>query len=826
MWKHVARRGLAAVLAVGMGLGMAGAGRTDAAQNQYLDYIEEKNYVNGHMNGKEADSKPKQIILGDWDGNGVLELADVKNILRAALNLQAPTQWQSYVVSENNFIQLGDAQIALKTALNLQKKSYIEVLDSTNMETVYEEVIERDWSMTLHDNTKAYRDKAEAQEYLASYSKGYEGLKQAVDSIPEEQTEGKCIFIYTKAVQAGDKEQAGIEHICKKKVEGMERCSIEFEDSSEVEGMKNNLYISVRLLPEEFCESEDWETDFVKNNRDVKANISTYCVQAVSSENEKPLSSYEVITSAKEAQNFISHLKQEYEVSEPEEPGYGENSLLGALNKTDSFYEQYTHIVYRGSVPFIRGRKKLDWAVNQDELAVTLDCENWKLGERDADADEGSFVYFYVIVLKNDLIADRKLVFSASEQTKDVSLQGEQKHFALEPEGDYYYNFWFGIGSEEQRTDVLGKLGAKFNKPGQQSYQELEEALKTADLESCDVMVAFGLNRMAESYQPGQTECVVAVSMDYGVDFSYSKGGMTWEPGKQIASVLYLPKGSLEPHLSRYKNDVPAYSEEDKVHRLMEITKIEKENKKIFLENRNWTDWMDRECVIHISDQTEITCNEQRYELENLHVGDIVDVDYIDWIGGSSILLQGNSYIRLVYSKETGEAYRGLTAQQLQKKFPNNAYWNHPVLEDHDEESYVDTGRCNNPDGYTWEPCKLGEYGCNSYANTELCYGFAAKLADDVYGSTYYEWPWQENSMKNAKPGDVIFYYGNGATQEFGHRAMIIDIDGDYLQLAECNWNAHCKISWGRWTNVTKFWEYTLFSAPYELPGGGKGVLD
>ena len=55
---------------------------------------------------------------------------------------------------------------------------------------------------------------------------------------------------------------------------------------------------------------------------------------------------------------------------------------------------------------------------------------------------------------------------------------------------------------------------------------------------------------------------------------------------------------------------------------------------------------------------------------------------------------------------------------------------------------------------------------------------------------------------------------------------MIIDIDGDYLQLAECNWNAHCKISWGRWTNVTKFWEYTLFSAPYELPGGGKGVLD
>lgn len=826
MWKHAARRGMAAVLAVGMSFGMVGAGKTDAAQNQNLDHIKGRTCVNRNVNIKESDIAPKQIILGDWDGNGVLELADVTNILRAALNLLAPTQWQSYVVSENDCIQLGDAQAALKTALNLQKESYIEVLDSTNMETVYEEVIERDWSMTLYDNTKVCRNKAEAQEYLASYPKGYEGLKQAVDSIPEEQTEGKCIFIYVRAVRADDKEQAGLEHIYKKRVEGMELCSIEIEDSSEVEGVKNYLYISVHLLPEEFCESEYWETDFIKNNRDVKANISTYCVEAVPSGNEKPLSSYEVITSVEEAQNFIKNFIPANDAVEPDEPGYDEVSLRGVLNKSDAYYEQYTHIVYRGSVPLPRGRKKLDWTVGQDELAVTLDCENWQMGERELDTDDTQgFVYYYVIVLKNDLIADKKLVFSASERTEDVSLQGEQKHFVLEPEGDYYYDFWFGIGNEEQRTDVLDKLGAKFNKPGQESYQELEEALKSADLEGYDVLVAFGINKTEESYQPGQTESVVAVAMDCGVDFSYSHRGMTFEPGKQIVSVLYVPKGSLEPYLSGYKNDVP-YGEEDKVHRLMAITKIEMENKKVFLGTRSQMDWMNEECVIHVSDQTKITCNEKKYELEDLHVGDIVEVDYIDWIGGSPLILQGNSYIQLIYSKETGEAYRGLTAQQLQEKFPNNAYWNHPVLEDHDEESYVDTGRCNNPDGYTWEPCRLGKYGCNSYAATELCYGFAAKLADDVYGSTYYEWPWQENSIKNAKPGDVIFYYGNGATEEFGHRAMIIDINGTKLQLAECNWGAHCRISWGRWTDVTKFREYTLFVAPYELPGGGEGVLD
>lgn len=829
MWKHAVKRGLAVILTAGMSLGMLGGNKTSAAQFLTAGGTEEKiREERVFVNKKEAAPVQKRIMKGDWDRNGTLDLTDVRNILRAALNLVIPDGWQMYVSSDNGDIQLMDAQTALKRALDLQKQSYIEVLDSQDIETIYEEVLERDWSMTLYHTTQLCQDKAEAQEFLDLYPAGYEGLKQAVAGIREEQLEGKKILIYARLVQTDSEEQAGIEHIYKKEFEDEKEYTIEFEDSSEVVGKSNYLYVSVMLLPEEFGESEYYETGFVNNHQDVKADISACYVKMPPSETGTALPSYAVITSAKEAQNFINEMKAAYKGSEAQS-GEPWSELQNMLDAEDSYYKQYTRIVYKGSVPFLGGVNKLNWTVSGDALEVNFDSIIWQMGVTDTDSDIDSdkqyVAYYYVLDLKKDLTANRRIVFSASEQTKDVSLTGEQTHFVLEPDGDYYYDFWFGIGNEEQRTDVLNKLAAKFDKTNQQSYHELEETLKTADLGLYDVMVTFGLNQTWEFDENDETEKVLVSVRDHGVEFDYSRDGMTFEPGKQIVSVLYLPKGSLEPHLSICKNKVPGYDEEYITQRLMTITKIEKENKKIFLHDNN--SWWEKENVIHVSDQTKITCNEKVYGIENLHEGDIVKVDFVDWVNGNSVIvLQGNSYIELIYSKETGEAYKGLTAQQLQDKFPHNAYWNHPVSEDHDEESYEDTGRCNNPDGYTWKPCKLGEYGCNSFAGTELCYGFAAKLAYDVYGSTYYEWPEQENSIKNAKPGDVIYYYGNGATADFGHRAMIIDINGTKLQLAECNWSAHDIISWGRWTDATKFKTYTLFSAPFELPGGGEGVLD
>ena len=84
------------------------------------------------------------------------------------------------------------------------------------------------------------------------------------------------------------------------------------------------------------------------------------------------------------------------------------------------------------------------------------------------------------------------------------------------------------------------------------------------------------------------------------------------------------------------------------------------------------------------------------------------------------------------------------TIMDLERKFPNGAYWNHVVQSGHRYSNYNDVGSCNNPDGYTWTPCNthkgsvgVGGYDCDSSGGGMQCNGFARKLAYDLYGSMH-----------------------------------------------------------------------------------------
>lgn len=70
----------------------------------------------------EAPSDSPQVIKGDIDGNGRVELADAQLALKAALKLQEITdadKFQAADVDDNKKIELSDAQYILKKALKL-----------------------------------------------------------------------------------------------------------------------------------------------------------------------------------------------------------------------------------------------------------------------------------------------------------------------------------------------------------------------------------------------------------------------------------------------------------------------------------------------------------------------------------------------------------------------------------------------------------------------------------------------------------------------------------------------------------------------------------
>lgn len=141
-----------------------------------------------------------------------------------------------------------------------------------------------------------------------------------------------------------------------------------------------------------------------------------------------------------------------------------------------------------------------------------------------------------------------------------------------------------------------------------------------------------------------------------------------------------------------------------------------------------------------------------------------------------------------------------MTLAQLQSKFPKGKYWNHTI------------GGSNNPDGYTSTACKhhsgtppcshteckdgggccyYGQCGCNSYANSVQCMGFAYKLGYDAFGSNPRNWTKAYN-LNSLKAGDIIRYGG--------HSIFVTAVSGSTITFGDCNFKGTCQIRWNETT--------------------------
>ena len=175
-----------------------------------------------------------------------------------------------------------------------------------------------------------------------------------------------------------------------------------------------------------------------------------------------------------------------------------------------------------------------------------------------------------------------------------------------------------------------------------------------------------------------------------------------------------------------------------------------------------------------------------------------------------------------VDAAETG----GLSLAQLMAKFPEGKYWNHKLLKQ--PSSWWETDSNNDPDKWTDHPCydhgydvPVGEYTCNEFDWGIQCFGFAAKISYDAYGSSFYDW--NLCPVKDCKPGDVITYthispYSGSVTS---HTFMVIGREKDLLRIGECNFDCHCMITWSRTQYVSYYLtasaDAICYSAPYAL---------
>ncbi len=147
-----------------------------------------------------------------------------------------------------------------------------------------------------------------------------------------------------------------------------------------------------------------------------------------------------------------------------------------------------------------------------------------------------------------------------------------------------------------------------------------------------------------------------------------------------------------------------------------------------------------------------------------------------------------------------------LTLNELKNKYPEGKYWNHVGSSN------------NNPNGWTNSPCPShsSTSTCNAfvYNGSEIgwqCFGFALQLGYDAYGSNPKSWG-RAYDLDNIKPGDIINYNGEG------HTVFVIDVSGDTVTFAECNYGSRCIISWKRCLKKSQFNNLlNVYVAPYAL---------
>ena len=134
-------------------------------------------------------------------------------------------------------------------------------------------------------------------------------------------------------------------------------------------------------------------------------------------------------------------------------------------------------------------------------------------------------------------------------------------------------------------------------------------------------------------------------------------------------------------------------------------------------------------------------------------------------------------------------------------KFPNESYWNHKGLSSYNDETHT-----NKPCYHVQDYAK-GEKCCNQTIietgeKQGQCYGFAYKLASDIWGTTEFYESHVDQNYEPRKGDNVRLEFSvqnKPGNSKQGHSIFITDISGENITFAECNGELQdCQIRWGR----------------------------
>lgn len=176
---------------------------------------------------------------------------------------------------------------------------------------------------------------------------------------------------------------------------------------------------------------------------------------------------------------------------------------------------------------------------------------------------------------------------------------------------------------------------------------------------------------------------------------------------------------------------------------------------------------------------------------------------------------------KVMYNTVISEWESRISAEK--SKFPNGKYWNHKGKTSYNDETYS-----NRPCDHLTETPK-NKLECSKTMvengiNWGQCYGFAYKLAKDIWGTTEFNTRNVDQSYEPKIGDNVRLEFPvetSSGTKYQEHSIFITGISGDRITFAECNGELEdCKIRWDR----TEYYEKIIATDFWVQNAAGKTV--
>lgn len=494
----------------------------------------------------EEDEYVITTLVGDADGNDKLDLNDAKMILKMALNIPVDNIYADPFFlrfSEDHLgVNLYDAQEVLKRALKIETDLiYVEPVD---VYPIYK-------SMEAGRLDKPVEDKIiKGKEALMEYVRGLDNpeLENYLTSINSTYLEDKSFLIHATPVYSQFEREIMLDgydpvswifdvstYYSIKELSGKNVMLTMVNDSHcDYEAKENNYYISIGVL------KNAAKADYENIPRTVEKGIYKEWDEFVTAN---------VSQEIKEGHYIIRNMEQQKEFNENIGNGF-------KLTKTEEYYERKLLMV--NVTPYTGYKGDADvFNIEQEYVDpnrhVTISREKYL---RHKPSDDANYKGYYVDVvevfkdrellrvppyewveIENEVIVDNSMVYTY------IDFAPQQQSFVTDysKEGKLLEGT-VRITTEEEKTEVLAFLEDNF------ADASLIESVEKADVSSKEYMIAFSGNKGTEKKTQEKEQMYVVFHLD-SVEAYFEKDGSSFEPGKQVVTVMTLEKGSFRRQL-------------------------------------------------------------------------------------------------------------------------------------------------------------------------------------------------------------------------------------------------------------------------------------